>query len=58
MKAREWLDSLTKEQLDSYSLLGSGFWPSIMMKILEENDFKVGVQSRYDFADNMLGAER
>ena len=58
MKARDWLDSLTKEQLDSYYLLGSGFWPSIMMKILEENDFKVGVQSRYDFADNMLGAER
>ena len=58
MKTREWLDSLTKEQLDSYALLGFGFWPSIMMKIVEENGLKVGVQSRYDFADNMLGAER
>ena len=58
MKAREWLDSLTKEQLDSYALLGFGFWPSIMMKMIEEDGFKVGVQSRYAIADNILGAER
>ena len=58
MKVREWLDSLTKEQLDSYALLGFGFWPGIMMKMIEEDGFKVGVQSRYSIADNMLGAER
>ena len=54
MSTREWLDSLTKEQRKSYVLLGFGFWPGIMMKILEENNFKIGVKERYTFADNMM----
>jgi hypothetical protein len=58
MKVREWLNSLTKEQLDSYALLGFGFWPSLLMKMVEEDGLRIGCKSRYGFANNMLGAER
>lgn len=58
MKVREWLNSLTKEQLDSYALLGFGFWPRLLMKMVEEDGLRIGCKSRYDFADNMVGAER
>ena len=48
MKVREWLDSLTKEQLDSYALLGFGFWPRLLMKLVEEDGLRIGCKSRYD----------
>ena len=57
MKVREWLDSLTKEQLDSYAQLGFGFWPRLLMKMVEEDGFRIGCQSRYDFVNNILHEE-
>lgn len=53
MKVREWLDSLTKEQLDSYARIGFGFWPRLLMKMVEEDGFKIGCKSRYDLVKNM-----
>jgi hypothetical protein len=55
MSTKEWLASLTKEQRKSYARLGFGFWPRIMMKIIEEDGFRIGVQSRYNLVTNMAG---
>lgn len=55
MSTKEWLASLTKEQRESYARLGFGFWPRIMMKIIEEDGFRIGVQSRYNLVTNMAG---
>jgi hypothetical protein len=52
MSTREWLDSLTKEQLASWLRLG-GVTFQIGMGLMKENNFKIGVKARYDFADNM-----
>lgn len=48
MKVREWLNSLTKEQLDSYALLGFGFWPRLLTKLVEEDGLRIGCKSRYE----------
>mgnify|MGYP003304302393 CR=1 FL=1 len=53
MSTREWLDSLTKEQLASWLRLG-GVTYQICMGLLKENNFKIGVKERYTFADNMM----
>lgn len=52
MKTREWLDSMTAEQRASILRLG-GMTFQICMSLLKENNFRIGVQSRYDFAFNM-----
>lgn len=52
MSTREWLDSLTKEELASWLRLG-GMTYQIGMALLKENNFKIGVKERYSFADNM-----
>ena len=52
MKMRDWLDSLTKEQLASWLRLG-GVTYQICMGLLEENNFKIGVKERYSFVENM-----
>ena len=54
MKIRAWIDSLSKEQLHSYALMGFGFWPQLLMKMAEEDGFRIGCKSRYDFAKNMM----
>ncbi len=56
MGTREWLDSLTKEQRESYALLGFGFWPRLLMKMVEEDGFRIGVKSRYSLVTNMVGS--
>lgn len=53
MSMREWLDSLTKEQLASWLRLG-GVTYQISMALLKENNYKIGVMERYSFADNMM----
>lgn len=52
MSTREWLDSLTKEQLGAWLRIG-GVTFQICMGLLKENDFKIGVQERYSFVENM-----
>lgn len=49
---REWLDSLTKEELASWLPLG-GVTYQIAMALLKENNYKIGVMERYSFVDNM-----
>lgn len=53
MSMRQWLDSLTKEERESFSRLG-GVNYQICMALLTENDFKVGVEKRYSFVENMM----
>ena len=55
MSTKEWLASLNQEQRESYARLGFGFWPRIMMKIIEEDGFRIGVHSRYNLVANMAG---
>lgn len=52
MSTREWLDSLTKEQRAAWFRIG-GVTFKICMALLKENNFKIGIKERYDFADNM-----
>ena len=53
MSTREWLDSLTKEQRAAWLRIG-GVTFQICMGLLKENNFKIGVEKRYTFADNMM----
>jgi hypothetical protein len=53
MGTKEWLDGCTKEQKDSYLLLGFGFWPTIMMKYIGEAGVRLVCKSRYEFVKNM-----
>lgn len=53
MSTREWIDSLTQEQLRAWLRIG-GVTFKIGMALLKENNFKIGVKERYDFADNMM----
>ena len=55
MSTKEWFYSLTQEQKNSFLRLGFGFWPRIMMKIIEEDGLRVGCQSRYNLVTNMVG---
>ena len=52
MSTRQWLDSLTKEERDSFSRLGCVNY-QICMALLRENGGKVGVEKRYSFVENM-----
>lgn len=53
MSTREWLDSLTQEQLRAWLRLG-GVTFQIGIGLMKENNFKICVKERYDFADNMM----
>jgi hypothetical protein len=53
MSTRECLDSLTKEQRSAWLRI-SGVTFQICMALMKENNFRIGVKKRYDFADNMM----
>ena len=53
MSTREWLDSLTKEQRAAWFRIG-GVTFQICMALLKENNFRICVEKRYDFVDNIM----
>ena len=52
MSTRQWLDSLTREERDSFKKL-SGVNYAICDELLRENGFRLNTKKRYSFADNM-----
>lgn len=52
MSTRQWLDSLTREERDSFKEL-SGVNYAICAELLRENCFRLEAKKRYSFVENM-----
>lgn len=52
MNTRQWLDSLSREERDSFKKL-SGVNYAICDEILRENCFRLEAKKRYSFVENM-----
>ena len=52
MSTRQWLDSLTREERDSFKKV-SGVNYAICTELLRENGFRLEAKKRYSFVENM-----
>ena len=53
MSTRQWLDTLTREERESFEKL-SGVNFSICTELLRENGFRLTAKKRYSFVENMM----